>query len=267
MKWILIILLFSSTKIFCQDQDSLFSEIKTLSFARHLYINGMYDMASQEYERLIYINPKNKIYHKELLASYRKSNNIKSILKKSKNEAFYDSGIQLEYALGNFAAGNFETAKYLLVPDTFSTQKHRLIAADIKNCISLLEFRILPVGTDNQNPVIENLSIMYRTTKTKSPVKAGIFSAVIPGSGRVYTQDYTNGLLSLLFIGGSAWQSASRFKQNGITSVTGWIYGGIAFSFYLGNIYGSVKSAKKYNNKKYQILDEKTKNYILNLDF
>ena len=169
--------------------------------------------------------------------------------------------------MGNFAAGNFETAKYLLVPDTFSTQKHRLIAADIKNCISLLEFRILPVGTDNQNPVIENLSIMYRTTKTKSPVKAGIFSAVIPGSGRVYTQDYTNGLLSLLFIGGSAWQSASRFKQNGITSVTGWIYGGIAFGFYLGNIYGSVKSAKKYNNKKYQILDEKTKNYILNLDF
>jgi hypothetical protein len=268
MKNYLITLFFVSMSTYLLSQsDSLYGEVKTLSFARHLYNNNLFSFASEEYERLIFINPTNRIYHKELLSAYRKANNFDAIMKRSNNEYIKYPGIRLEYSLGLIATNKLTDAQKLFDEYDFSKDLgYNNTAIDIQNGISLLLHKKLKY-TDSPNPIIYNISVMYSETKTKSATLAGVMSAIVPGSGRVYAKDNTNGLLSLLFIGGATWQAYSRFNKNGISSISGWVYGGFAFGFYLGNIYGSIKSAKKYNKNKFKEIDEQTKNYILNINF
>ena len=89
-------------------------------------------------------------------------------------------------------------------------------------------------------------------TKRKSPALAGIMSAVIPGTGRFYSKDWKDGIVSMFFAGAMGFQAYRGFSKSSIKSTRGWIYGGIGFGFYLGNIYGSVQSAKFYNKKSRQ---------------
>ena len=85
----------------------------------------------------------------------------------------------------------------------------------------------------------------YRDLPEKSPVLAGILSAVLPGSGYLYAEHYGDGitafLLNGLFIAGTA---AAIHQEN--YAVAG-IVGGVGVPFYLGNIYGSANAARKWN--------------------
>jgi hypothetical protein len=72
---------------------------------------------------------------------------------------------------------------------------------------------------------------------------------VLPGSGKVYTGDWKDGLISFLFVGGTTIQAIRGYNKYGQNSGFFIIYGSIATSFYLGNLYGSFKSANKHNEK------------------
>jgi len=109
---------------------------------------------------------------------------------------------------------------------------------------------------------LANLIVMGSESKRKSKTLAGLMSAIVPSSGRFYARDYKDAIFSLVFIGGTAFQSYKRFNKSGINSAGGWIYGGISFGFYLGNIWGSVKAADRYNEKNYKKVYDETKNYF-----
>lgn len=249
------------------QSDTTLNEKNTLLFARYLSSNQIYHLAAQEYERLIFINPNVKQYHKELFSSYRLSNNYAPIMQRTNSEFLKIPEIRLEYSLGAIASDKLDFAEDLISDTDFFKDKNlENTANDIKDCISLLKYRRV-IDAKSQNPIVNNLSVMFQNVSLKSPALAGTYSALVPGLGRIYSKDYTNGLLSFVFVASTAWQAYRRFKQNGISSFSGWIYAGFSTGFYLGNIYGSIKSAKKYNQKQFQSLDEKTKNYILNINF
>jgi outer membrane protein assembly factor BamD (BamD/ComL family)/TM2 domain-containing membrane protein YozV len=79
----------------------------------------------------------------------------------------------------------------------------------------------------------------------KSPLLAGILSAVVPGSGQAYAGKYRDGLVALLvnglFIAGTA---VAIDQENYATAA---VVGGIGLPFYLGNIYGAANAANKWN--------------------
>lgn len=85
----------------------------------------------------------------------------------------------------------------------------------------------------------------YQDLPEKSPVLAGILSAVLPGSGYIYAEHYGDGitafLINGLFIAGTA---VAIHQEN--YAVAG-IVGGVGVPFYLGNIYGSANAARKWN--------------------
>jgi TM2 domain-containing membrane protein YozV len=80
----------------------------------------------------------------------------------------------------------------------------------------------------------------------KSPVLAGILS-VIPGLGKVYTENYTDGLFAAVLTGVFGYIAYTDFKADHQTRA--WIFTGVTAFFYAGNIYGSVASAQIYNAK------------------
>jgi TM2 domain-containing membrane protein YozV len=81
----------------------------------------------------------------------------------------------------------------------------------------------------------------------KSPALAGILSAVIPGSGKMYVGEWGDGITGLLITGLFAFLAYDNFKADHTTRA--WIFTGIGAFFYVGNIYGSIASAQIFNAK------------------
>ena len=79
----------------------------------------------------------------------------------------------------------------------------------------------------------------------KSPLLAGVLSAVLPGAGRLYTGNYGDAFSSLLLTGIFGYLAYENFSDGYIRS--GVIFSAITAFFYGGNVYGSVVSAKIFN--------------------
>ncbi len=81
----------------------------------------------------------------------------------------------------------------------------------------------------------------------RSPFFAGLLSTVVPGAGRLYTGRLADALNTLFTVGLTGWQAYDGFRRDGLASVKGWTLGTLCGAFYVGNIYGSVVSARVYN--------------------
>lgn len=96
--------------------------------------------------------------------------------------------------------------------------------------------------------------INLKSIKTKSPVLAGISSALIPGLGKAYIGKTGQGISSFLIctvLGVQAWDAYSKSSWR---SPYFFLYSGLFGIFYTGNVYGSVTAARNYNNEKYEAI-------------
>jgi len=79
----------------------------------------------------------------------------------------------------------------------------------------------------------------------KSPAFAGLLSAVIPGSGKMYVGEWGDGITALVVTSLFAFLAYDNFQADHTTRA--WIFTGLGAFFYAGNIYGSVASAQIFN--------------------
>ncbi len=93
----------------------------------------------------------------------------------------------------------------------------------------------------------------WEHTRRRSPWVAGMLSAVVPGLGKVYLGRHLDAAMAFLLVGGNAWQAWRGFRRDGVESVQGWVFGGLAVGFYLGNVWGAVRAAHRFNHQ----IDEK----------
>ena len=103
---------------------------------------------------------------------------------------------------------------------------------------------ILPFNSSQQKTV----SMLYDykfNPPYKSPTWAGIFSAVIPGSGKMYVGEWGDGITSLVLTSLFAFLAYDNFKDD--HDARAWVFTGIGAFFYAGNIYGSIASAQIFN--------------------
>ncbi|MFZ1751281.1 MAG: hypothetical protein WAU01_13850 [Saprospiraceae bacterium] len=268
MKLIIVLILFfvSHLAILAQP-DTLYTEQNIHAFAKFLMTNKHFDLAAQEYERLHFLYPHHRSYANGLFTAYRMDKKFDLISTRVRITPNTDPYIVMDYVLAALKDDLLAHAR-LTYDESSLKDAHGLehVSPKVDFGMSMMEghLNVPPIMNDS---ILLGINEEYRDRSIKSPVAAGLLSMVVPGAGRVYAKDYKNGIISLLFIAGTAWQSYSRFRKHGSSSVGGWIYGGLGLGFYIGNIYGSVNSAKLYNRRNKKILDEKTKNYITNLMF
>ncbi len=98
------------------------------------------------------------------------------------------------------------------------------------------------------NGFLYNLNNISR----KNPVAAGLLSSILPGSGRIYSGCIWDGIFSFLFISGSL--SISYLYNREKRPVPSYTFLSLGFLLYIGDIYGSIKSATNYNEKYYDDL-------------
>jgi tetratricopeptide (TPR) repeat protein len=79
---------------------------------------------------------------------------------------------------------------------------------------------------------------------TKSPLLAGTLS-IVPGGGQLYCHRYEDAIIALALNTGFIWAASDAFdkEQYGL----GGLLSFVGLGFYLGNIYGAVNDAHKFN--------------------
>ncbi len=108
-----------------------------------------------------------------------------------------------------------------------------------------------------QEKSLIDLAVDLRQHKTKSPFLAGLFSAVIPGSGKIYAGKAGQGFASLIgtsLFGLQAWEG---YRKDGPSSFRFIAFTTIFSLFYVGNIWGSVFTVKSVNDEFNEAVDHK----------
>lgn len=255
--FILFFLFFSPN--YSLGQENIYDKEHSLEFVHYLFRTNQFELASKELERLIFLEGEegNDSLKYLLLKSYRKSLNYEKAIERglslysspdlipqknavelTENFILIDSLKGAEWFLNN-ASRVKEAEKYRLKLHLAMLQKNWCEADHLFNKAPNEEYVFQYRGLINHS----------LTREYRSPALALGLSIVIPGSGKIYTGDWEDGLFSFAGIGASAWQAYNGFQRDGIESVYGWIFASIGGVLYLSNIYGSFKSAKLFNKR------------------
>ena len=173
---------------------------------------------------------------------------------------FYSGLIRLDTGSYYYAAKNFQEYNYVYNNGIF--QEDVLINLSLVYVLAenydeaenkLLEYkRKFPEGKLLKKA--DDLSVRIAEAKQrpeKSLLAAGLSSAIIPGSGYFYTENYMLGLFSLLTNGALIYGIYDGYKKKDPFQML--FFSVIEFSFYNYSIVGSVKSADEYNeNSKFK---------------
>ena len=105
--------------------------------------------------------------------------------------------------------------------------------------------------------------------RKKSPLLAGIMSGIVPGSGQMYSEHFTDGTAAFLIngflIGSAVYMNSAETKAK--MSHEGSIAAGlVALVFYSANIAGAISSARRYNMYQERKFHQDIRENFFNLD-
>ena len=232
-------------------------------FARFLFSSELFQFAAEEYERLLFDDPENLEYLKQLIHCYKRTKREDQLERRLASINITDKNILQDYYSILLHAGTIDQLRSSLNKRKALFIQPELDEIEFKILLAEMNWKGAKEIYNNKNlpPKYEPIISLTSNSRYKSPVGAAILSGLVPGLGRVYAKDYWDGVLSIIFVGTAGIQSYNRFKKNGIESVSGWIYGSIALGFYISNIYGTYQSALYHNRK----VDEKTHTKVMSL--
>jgi hypothetical protein len=252
--------------------QNIFDASHSREFAHYLMQSHQFKLAEAEWERVLFFSPADTTARLNLIKSLRLGENPAEGW--NKLNTWYPTGslsrsFALEAVNLTLLQGDFSSFESVL---TRSPSLNPSEKADLKLGAWLMEGSWINLTTKNREvsfPLVATdprLMELYSKTKSinrKSPAVSLALSSLVPGLGKIYSNDWKDGLFSLLFVATNAWQSYRGFSNNGVSSVTGWIFGSLAAGFYTANLFGSWKSARVYNAKQTDRIRHEAESIIL----
>lgn len=237
-----------------------FSPENILKFGDHLFQEGDYKRAIGEYERYLFFaddgDGRDWATYRiglsyEMIGEYERALSFYKRL--NDQEALYRMGC-VYFKMGDFA-GSLDVLRRLEGAEGVSERAICLEGAGLMMLGRADRARsiLMPILSSKSKDVASvagkllKLMPQMESRPGKSPLLAAFLSALLPGAGKIYSGRKYDGLYSLLVVGFSAGMAYDGFKDNGIRSGKGWLFGGAALFFYLGNIYGSAIAAGEFN--------------------
>lgn len=252
--------------------QNLFNAENSKKFARYLESTRQYKLAAVEYERILSIEKTDPAIYTGLLKNYRLGNicenSFQNLNQLQINTFFSNQNVAAEYLKLSLSCNCCYEENYF--SDALSSVSNRektfyklgyYLFTEQKDSLSRFTYNNLSL-LSNSYPTVLNKIENIESFKRKSPGLAMAMSAVIPGSGKAYSGYWGDAVMSLVFVSTNAWLSYRGFSKKGVKNANGWIFGGISLGFYLGNIWGSGKSARTYNQIEYEKLYNEAKNSI-----
>lgn len=240
-------------------------------FAQYLMQTHQFQLASAEWERVLFLNPQDTQARLNQLKSLRLSQKPAEGWQKLNHwypagplsRPFSLEGIQLTLIQRDFNSFNDVLGRSDgLTPaekSNYQLGSWLLEGGWINRPVKAREISYALVATDSR---LLDLYSRSQNVHRKSPAASVALSALVPGLGKIYSRDWKDGLLSLLFVATNAWQSYRGFSKNGIKSATGWVFGSLAAGFYTANLFGSWKSARVYNSKQVDLIGHEAESIL-----
>lgn len=250
-------------------------------FADFLFCDRDYLRAIDEYEKYLSYSDEDTIRFKIALAfsaigdQYNAIKNFNSLQETSK--LYQISRIEELKSLFNlkqFSQLNSKANELNQLKSDYSD-----IAKKIVNLSYLLNNESMPSEKIFLEPfdvqektIVQNFYFQKTNPDYKSEVLSGVYSAIIPGLGKIYTENYSDGITSFLLTGLFSYLAYTNFNND--HPVRAWIFTLAGAGFYAGNVYGSIASAQIFNakinfdfiNDVYSFIEEK-KYFIPEYDF
>ncbi|MDZ7624726.1 MAG: hypothetical protein U5J96_09815 [Ignavibacteriaceae bacterium] len=249
-----IIPIFFLVSHFALSQSALFdfhSPENIKKFADHLFCEGDYLRAIEQYELINQKLNNDTIKFKVMfgyseLGFFSESNEIfrgindKSIfypdayLLSLKNQLISEPGLINAPSIHSFNSLQMKSFSKLtnismLYEDEFNISRENFIspfdAEELNSVSTFYDYKVEP--------------------PYKSPALAGLLSAVIPGSGKMYVGEWGDGITALVVTSLFTFLAYDNFRADHKTRA--WIFTGLGAFFYAGNIYGSIASAQIFN--------------------
>lgn len=239
--------------------QNLFDPERTYQFAKYLNQSGQYKLASIEFERLVFLEPKVDSLKFSLLDCYLLDQNYAAVYRRSTqlNNLENNSTASLQ-AYASFALisekKHQEASKFVNQQSQMDAEKKAYYNAwnfIMQNKFQEASQAAAPFKTNTAFAGIMQIENEVQKFPRKSPLLAGTLSALVPGAGKWYARERKDAVVGFITVSMMAYQAYRGFKKDGQKSVYGWISAGLGAGFYLGNIYGSAKSAKRFNSRQY----------------
>jgi hypothetical protein len=248
---VFILLILLSNSIRSQQID--FKSTKNIKlFADFLFCEKDYLRAIDEYYKYLNAVEDDTVRFKIVLA-YSRMNDLKESLK---------SIDQINETSVFIQAGKLEKLKLLFIQNNdsaFYRFAGKMVSSDIKYqklylCYGLLnkinyadKEKFLAPFDDEEKLSLGKFYDLKINPPYKSELVAGMLSAIVPGSGKIFTEEYGDGITAFLLTGLFSYLAYTNFEHNHNTSA--WIFTALGAGFYAGNVYGSVASAQIFNAK------------------
>ncbi|MFO7525847.1 MAG: hypothetical protein R6W68_10360 [Ignavibacteriaceae bacterium] len=260
MKRILFILIIFPVSHPAQNLHS--PENKKL-FADHLFCTKDYLRAIFEYQSIIYEFADDTIEYKIALG-FEKINNFDAAAEKFRiipASSVFFTNAKLHYLKSLIQLEKFNDLSELNDGKLSLSELKLLNLAYLLNSKAAIHNEEFLFTFDQSER--EEIQIFYEWKKDpsyKSPFIAGLLSTIIPGSGKIYTGELSEGLTAFMLNGLLGFLSYNNFKND--HNLRGWLFAGAGLFFYTGNIYGSAISANRYNIRIENEYSERIKNYM-----
>ncbi len=253
-------------------------------FADYLYGQGEYDMASQEYLRIIYTHDEDTLACPEAslrlarcwqeLGRREDAYFLYTFLHRNLSDAELRAGAMMGAGSVLEESGNFDSARELytdaaVTSEDTETMARAGIMAGLMNArmgnweASAEELRMLSLTADPFSEISANLAEKVAEGQYlphRSPLLCGISSALLPGSGQMICGHYTDGIIAFGVNGALAWLFYESLQEDNTT--TSVLLGWLGLSFYGGNIYGGSRAAVTYNSARRRELIEEVKGIL-----
>lgn len=257
MRIFLFIYYFASIVTFGQTRSAeinFFSPGNRLSFGSYLYYEKDYLRALNEFREFLRYENRDTIRFKFAqcflkIGRFREAaDNFKSL--------FFNSSLKDESRLAfleaQFRTGDLKNFRTIAKQDNYTTGKYLLEIDRLYYITNLMDNSILPdtniflsAFPDSIKSDIRKFYLRKKYPDYKNPVTAALLSSIIPGLGKIYVGEVSDGLTSLIATGVLTFLAVNNFKQN--HDFRGWLFTGLAAFSYAGNIYGSAAAAQIFN--------------------
>ncbi len=247
-----IFLIFASARNF--SAQGFLAPRMRLSFGNHLFLEKDYIRALDEYRSWMKTSDNDTVRFKiawclsEMDRHTEAADNYKGL--------FFNSTLEnesrLEYYRNLFLTGDYNFFRKLSVQEAYLPEEGKNVIAKLERFSWFLERKGLPDSSymfeafsEAEKDQVKDFYMKYRYPEKKSPAKAAIMSALVPGLGKIYTGKYSDGITAFIVTGVLTYLAIDNFQQD--HDIRKWLFTGLAAWFYGGNIYGSAASAQIYN--------------------
>lgn len=256
----------------CEEKTLVISSDMQFDYAQTLFKNKDYDTALVEYKRFIYFFPGNDRtgrakYHialclfeqKKYMEAAQALNEI--IEENPESPEFQDAYFYQARAfmhLGNTGYAEIVLQNYLKLTRD-ETIRDRIYAELAELHLSLAS-QLNPGSLDLAKTYLSKISpsaagtlktrdtmdliLLAEQAPKKDPFAAGLFS-IVPGGGFLYCERYQDALVTFLLNTGLMLAAYEAYSHDN-TALAG-VIAFVETGFYMGNIYGAVSGAHKYN--------------------